>query len=176
MADTRSAKSVKAVKSVAGGGARPGAAFARTLAGMDGRCDCAAARRAARYLTAAYDKALSPVGLRTTQFTILHRLAVDGSTTITALARLIAMDRTTLAANLKPLERDSLLVISASKADRRARSVEITQEGLARLEKAVPLWKSVQRRFEKAFGPAEAAELRAALRAVLATGFDPWAE
>ncbi|MEV4604755.1 MarR family winged helix-turn-helix transcriptional regulator [Amycolatopsis sp. NPDC049253] len=158
------------------GEARPRAAFAAALAELDGRCNATAARRATRYLTASYDKALAPVDLRTTQFNILHRLALAGKTTITALAQVSAMDRTTLATNLKPLERDGLLAIRASDADRRARVVEITEAGLARLEKAVPLWRSAQDRFEDAFGEADAAELRAALRAVLVTGFDPWAE
>ncbi|MER5221022.1 MarR family winged helix-turn-helix transcriptional regulator [Streptomyces flaveus] len=158
------------------GQARPKASFAATLAEMNGRCNCTASRRATRYLTAAYDKALAPVGLRTTQFNILHRLALEGGTTIMALAQRIAMDRTTLATNLKPLERDGLIVVQPSDTDRRARKVEITETGLERLEQAVPLWKGAQDQFESTFGETEAAELRAALRAVLETGFDPWAE
>jgi DNA-binding MarR family transcriptional regulator len=146
------------------------------LADMDGRCNCTAARRATRYLSASYDKAIAPAGLRTTQFNILHRLALHGGATITALAPLIAIDRTTLATNLKPLERDGLVSIRTPETDRRARVIEITEAGLKRLEEAVPLWKDAQRRFEDAFGAADASELRATLRAVLDTGLDPWAE
>jgi DNA-binding MarR family transcriptional regulator len=158
------------------GEARPKARLAAVLAEMDGRCNCTAARKATRYLSASYDKAIAPAGLRITQFNILHRLALHGSATITALAPLIAIDRTTLATNLKPLERDGLVVVRTSEADRRARMVEITEAGLARLEEAIPLWKAAQRRFEDAYGAADASQLRAALRAVLATGLDPWAE
>ena len=108
---------------------------------LDGICNCLAARKAARYLTAAYDRALAPSGLRITQFTILYRLARLGPTTIKRLAAAIAMDRTTLAVNLKPLERDSLLVSRAAE-DRRAKTIEITAMGRAALERALPLWRS----------------------------------
>ena len=155
---------------------RPSATLATALAGMDGQCNCTVSRMATRYLTAFYDKALAPVRLRTTQFSILRRAALLGRTTITALAQEIAMDRTTLAANLKPLEREGLLLVRPSATDGRARSIEITEAGLARLEQAIPLWKGAQDRFESAFGSQEAERLRTALAAVLDTGFDPWAE
>ena len=45
---------------------------------IDGRCNCLAVCKAARYLRAAYDKALAPSGLRITQFTILYKLAKHG--------------------------------------------------------------------------------------------------
>jgi len=105
---------------------------------LDGVCNCLAARKAARYLTAAYDKALAPVGLRITQFTILNKLARLGPMTIKRLAAAIAMDRTTLATNLKPLERDGLLVTAAAE-DRRATTIEITKAGRAKLQEALPL-------------------------------------
>jgi DNA-binding MarR family transcriptional regulator len=146
------------------------------LVEMDGQCNCTASRMATRYLTAFYDKALAPARLRTTQFSILRRTAAYGRTTITALAQAIAMDRTTLAANLKPLEREGLLLVKPSATDARARSIEITEAGLARLEAAIPLWKGAQEQFEGAFGSDEAERLRTTLLAVLDTGFDPWAE
>jgi hypothetical protein len=62
---------------------------------IDGRCNCLAVCKAARYLRALYDKALAPSGLRVTQFTILCKLAKHGPMTIKRLATLIAMDRTT---------------------------------------------------------------------------------
>jgi DNA-binding transcriptional ArsR family regulator len=99
---------------------------------MDGAalCNNLALRKAARYLGAAYDKALAPVGLRGTQFSILQKLSACGETTITALAEVIAMDRTTMASNLKPLAREGLVTIEPSAVDRRARIVTLTPEGL----------------------------------------------
>ncbi|MEU8222465.1 MarR family transcriptional regulator [Kribbella sp. NPDC048915] len=152
------------------------AARRQRLRAMDGQCNGFASRRAARYLSAHYDRILAPSGLRTTQFTILRKLALAGRTSISGLAELIAMDRTTLATNLKPLERDGLLTVQPSAQDRRARMVEITKTGLKTLDRAVPLWQSAQDQFEAAYGVEEAAALRSALRAVLDTDLAPWAE
>jgi DNA-binding MarR family transcriptional regulator len=146
------------------------------LTKLEGVCNCQALRKAARYLTATYDKALAPVGLRATQFTILQRLGAHGETTITGLADMIAMDRTTMASNLKPLAREGLVTVEPSAADRRARIVTITPEGLARMKAALPLWHDVQAEFEQSFGADEAAQLRVSLEGVLRTGFEPWAE
>lgn len=139
-------------------------------------CNCLALRKATRYLTATYDKALSPVGLRATQFTILRKLGARGEMTISSLADMISMDRTTMATNLKPLTREGLVTVEPSAADRRARIVAITPEGLARMNAALPLWQAAQARFEERFGADEAVRLRASLDAVLQTGFQPWAE
>ncbi|MFE7323751.1 MarR family winged helix-turn-helix transcriptional regulator [Streptomyces sp. NPDC057565] len=139
-------------------------------------CNNLALRKAARYLGATYDKALAPVGLRATQFSILQKLSAHGEMTITSLADMIAMDRTTLASNLKPLVREGLVTVEPSAVDRRARVVTITPDGLSRVKSALPLWKAVQAQFEESFGAGEAARLRASLEAVLHTGFEPWAE
>jgi DNA-binding MarR family transcriptional regulator len=145
------------------------------LPNIDGRCNCLAARQASRYLTAVYDQALSPVELRITQFSILHKLVNGGPLTMGELAGKMAMDRTTLTSNLKPLERDGLLDIVPGK-DRRAKRAVVTKAGLARYKTALPLWIEVQSKFEGAYGESPAARLRDALRAVLNSGFDPWAD
>lgn len=147
-----------------------------TPANLDPPCNSLALRKAARYLGATYDKALAPVGLRATQFSILQKLSAHGEATITGLADMIAMDRTTMASNLKPLAREGLVTVEPSAADRRARIVTITPDGLSRMKAALPLWQEVQARFEESFGTDEAAQLRSALQAVLHTGFQPWAE
>ncbi|NWA29889.1 winged helix-turn-helix transcriptional regulator [Pseudomonas gingeri] len=142
---------------------------------FDGCCNCLATRQASRYLTAVYDQALSPVGLRATQFSILYKLVKFGPLTIGELANRMAMDRTTLSTNLKPLERDRLVDIVPG-VDRRVKQALVTGAGLLRYQQALPLWKDVQSRFENTYGQQSAAELRDALRAVLKTGFEPWAE
>jgi DNA-binding MarR family transcriptional regulator len=140
------------------------------------RCNNLTLRKAARYLGATYDKALAPVGLRATQFSILQKLSVHGEMTIGGLADMIAMDRTTMATNLKPLAREGLVTIEASAADRRARIVTLTPDGLSRVRAGMPMWQAAQDRFEERFGADEAARLRTSLTAVLDTGFQPWAE
>ncbi|OPG72420.1 MarR family transcriptional regulator [Pseudomonas ogarae] len=142
---------------------------------FDGHCNCLAARQAARYLTAVYDKALAPSNLRATQFSVLHRLAEHGPLSIGELARMMAMDRTTLASNLKPLERQGLIGMAPG-LDRRARNASITEAGYMRYRQAHPLWSAIQSEFESAYGERKATDMRKAMRAVLQTGFEPWAE
>jgi DNA-binding MarR family transcriptional regulator len=148
---------------------------AAALPDLEGVCNCLAVRKSARYLTAAYDKRLAPSGLRITQFTILYKLTRLGPMTIKRLAGAMAMDRTTLATNLKPLERDGLLATSTGE-DRREKAIRITDVGRAKLEAAVPFWTDAQRRFEGAYGATAAAQLRSALGRILDTALDPWAE
>jgi len=116
------------------------------------------------------------VGIRATQFSILYRLAKEGSMAIGELAGAMAMDRTTLSANLKPMERDELVKIVPSPLDRRAKAVTLTRQGTLRYKQAFPLWEGVQEEFEGAYGEKEAKTLRSAARSVLNSGFDPWAE
>ncbi|MBJ6641815.1 winged helix-turn-helix transcriptional regulator [Streptomyces sp. DHE7-1] len=139
-------------------------------------CNNLALRKAARYLSATYDKALAPTGLRATQFSILQKLSRHEQITISSLAEMIAMDRTTLASNLKPLAREGLVIVEPSPTDRRARIVTLTPDGLARMTAALPYWRTVQSEFEESFGGEKAARLREALEDVLDTGFHPWAE
>ncbi|WP_432030456.1 MarR family winged helix-turn-helix transcriptional regulator [Streptomyces sp. 1222.5] len=139
-------------------------------------CNNLALRKAARYLSATYDKALAPTGLRATQFSILQKLSTQEQITITSLAEMIAMDRTTLASNLKPLAREGLVTVEPSPTDRRARMVALTPDGLARMQAALPFWRTVQSEFEESFGADKAARLRATLEDILNTGFHPWAE
>jgi DNA-binding MarR family transcriptional regulator len=113
--------------------------------------------------------------LRITQFSILYKLVKNGPLVIGELAGKMAMDRTTLSSNLKPLERNGLIDVVPGE-DRRVKQVMITEAGLARYRLALPLWSEVQKKFEGAYGEKPASELRNALRTVLNSGFQPWAE
>jgi DNA-binding MarR family transcriptional regulator len=118
-------------------------------------CNCAALRGATRALSLAYDEALRPSGLRVTQFSILASVASAGEISMGELADRMAMDRTTLARNLKPLERDKFIQVVVGE-DRRERIVSITASGRKTLERAQPLWRAVQTRFEEKVGKREA--------------------
>ena len=100
-------------------------------------CNCLAIRQAARHVTQFYDQLFAPVGLRATQFAILSRLRHDGPLTINALAGALVMDRTTLGRNILPLERDGLIEIVASPADRRRRELCLSKAGA---EKQIKGW------------------------------------
>jgi DNA-binding MarR family transcriptional regulator len=132
-------------------------------------CVCATARMAARTLTRAYDRALEPSGLRTNQFSILARLVEEGPSTVSRLAARLAMERTTLARDLRPLERRGLVTVSVG-ADRRARLVRLTPAGERRFAEAKPLWKAAQRRVRAQLGPERIDRLLADLRAIAGSG------
>ena len=132
-------------------------------------CNCLAVRQAARHVTQFYDQFLAPVGLRTTQFSILARLKRMGPMTINTLAKAMVMDRTTLGRNILPLEREGLVSVVKGSSDRRSKELRLTEAGIKRLRAGVSGWVEAQARFEAAFGGQRTADLRALLHAVSAT-------
>ncbi len=134
-------------------------------------CNCFAVRAAGRYISQFYDQFLAVVGLRTTQFSILARLARKGPMTINALAENMVMDRTTLGRNILPLQRDGLIRIEPVAVDRRAKELHLTKAGEKRLQAALKQWSAAQTRFEAVFGAKRAADLRALLQAAVASEF-----
>jgi DNA-binding MarR family transcriptional regulator len=136
-------------------------------------CNCFAVRSAARHVTQFYDQLLAPSGLRTTQYSILAKLKRLGPLQINALAKEMAMDRTTLGRNMLPLERDGLIKTGPVASDRRAKALHLTSAGEKRLQAARQRWSKAQAHFETTFGPRRAADLRALLRAVVASDFGP---
>ena len=135
-------------------------------------CVCATARMAARSLTRIYDRALEPAGIRTTQFSVLARLLEEGPLPLTHLAGRLAMDRTTLARDLRPLERRGLVAISVG-TDRRVRMAELTPAGRRLVDEVRPLWKQVQRDVRAQLGPDHVARLMDELRAATALRLGP---
>ena len=132
-------------------------------------CNCLAVRQAARHVSQFYDQFLAPVGLRTTQFSMLMKLRRKGPMTINVLAAELVMDRTTLGRNILPLEREGLIAIRQGRADRRSKEVHLTAAGLDRLRQASQGWAEAQRQFAAAFGADRTAGLRAILHQVTAT-------
>ncbi len=100
-------------------------------------------RKASRAITQFYDDALRDSGLKSTQFSLLAAAGTAGALPISRLAEEMAMDRTTLTRNLKPLEDGGLIRIESGH-DRRVRRVSLTPDGEAALERALPLWRKVQ--------------------------------
>ena len=132
-------------------------------------CTCLAVRQAARHVTQFYDQHLAPVGLRTTQFSILARLRRRGPMTINTLADDMVMDRTTVGRNILPLEREGLLSIELGRRDRRSKELRLTDAGLERLRAGYEGWKQAQRAFAAAFGDERTVGLRTLLHEVAAT-------
>jgi DNA-binding MarR family transcriptional regulator len=128
-----------------------------------GRCNGTAMRKAMRRVSQIYDVALAPCGLRSTQRSILVTIARAGAPTMGELAALLVLDRTGLAHNLKPLQREGLIEIVAGERDRRSRLIALTPAGRMKLAQSLPLWEEAQRRFEAAFGEKRATRLRTML-------------
>jgi DNA-binding MarR family transcriptional regulator len=129
-------------------------------------CTCGSLRKASRRISQFYDAALAPVGIKSTQFSILaevERGSIEGPLSMCELATAMVMDRSTLGHNLRPLERDDLLCLRLTLTDRRKRHVALTKKGKATLLRARRLWRTAEGRFEKIFGKRHAADLREVL-------------
>jgi DNA-binding MarR family transcriptional regulator len=121
-------------------------------------------QQAARALARRFDEALRPLGLTQGQFSLLMSLNRPQPPRIGDVAALLAMDRTTLTANLKPLERQGLVKVKADKTDKRSRRITLTTPGRALLAAAAPVWKRAHAETERLLTATSADDLRAALR------------
>jgi DNA-binding MarR family transcriptional regulator len=134
-------------------------------------CNSTALRKATRRVSQLYDAALAPCGLRSTQRSILIHIARAGAPTMGELAASLVLDRSALAHNLKPLERDGLVAVSVDPADKRSRLVRLTGRGETKLLESRSLWQQAQQRFEAAYGVEESGALRRALALIASTEF-----
>jgi DNA-binding MarR family transcriptional regulator len=141
----------------------PDVPFETTLLVRDA-CLCLHTQRAARALARRFDQALRPVGLTNGQFSLLMSLNRPEPPSMAPVAALLAMDRTTLTAALKPLERRGLVEVTPDPADKRGRLLRLTQEGRALLREAVPIWEATHGAIERLLPGGGADTLRNALR------------
>ena len=129
-------------------------------------CLCLHIQRAARAVARRFDDALRPLGLTNGQFSLLMSLNRPKPPSIGSVAALLAMDRTTLTANLKPLERRGLVTVSVDEKDRRNRLMTLTPAGRALLASAVPVWERTHVEIERLITGSDPDTLRADLRAL----------
>jgi DNA-binding MarR family transcriptional regulator len=139
--------------------------FETTLHARD-HCLCLAAQRAARAVARRFDEALRPVGLTSGQFSLLMSLNRPKPPSIGSVAALLAMDRTTLTANLKPLERRGLVETAVDPADRRGRLLTLTEAGRRLLRSALPIWERTHAQVERLLAQTDPDIVRAGLRAL----------
>jgi DNA-binding MarR family transcriptional regulator len=139
--------------------------FETTLLVRD-TCLCLHLQRAARALARRFDDALRPLDLTNGQFSLMMSLNRPEPPGMAAVASLLAMDRTTLTAALKPLQRRALVKITANPADRRARHMKLTPKGRSLLVQALPIWKSTHHAVEGLLSDRDPDRLRNNLRAL----------
>ena len=143
--------------------------FSTTLLVRD-TCLCLHVQRAARTLARKFDDALRPVGLTNGQFSLMMSLNRPEPPAMAAVAALLAMDRTTVTAALKPLERRGLVKVAPDRADRRSRRLTLTPQGKALLATAVPVWQKTNQDLESQFEDGDVDRLRGSLRALSSVG------
>ncbi|WP_367187535.1 MarR family winged helix-turn-helix transcriptional regulator [Henriciella sp.] len=139
--------------------------FKTTLHVRD-HCLCLAAQKAARALARRFDEAFRPLGLTNGQFSLLMSLNRPEPPPIGPVADLLAMDRTTLTANLKPLERRGLVKVIPAPKDRRIRLLKLTQDGQELLAEAAEIWTREHAAVDRLLGDETADALREGLAAL----------
>ena len=129
-------------------------------------CLCLHAQRAARALARRFDEALRPLDLTNGQFSLLMALNRPQPAAMSEVAILLAMDRTTLTAALKPLQRRGLVNVVVDDADRRSRRLSLTVAGRRLLAKALPIWQQEHAVLDRLLGGAKPDRLRTELNAL----------
>src|SRR5207248_7881298 len=134
-------------------------------------CLCLHLQRAARAVARRFDAALRPLGLTSGQFSLLMSLLMSlnrpEAASIGDVSALLAMDRTTLTANLKPLERRGLVRVTTDDADKRTRRLTLTPAGRELLGTAFPVWRRTHAEIDRLLTGSNPDRLRADLGAFL---------
>lgn len=128
------------------------------------RCLCLHLQRAARAVARRFDEALRPVGLTHGQYSLLMSLNRPEPPRVGELAHFLAMDRTTMTANLKPLERRGLLSLHPDSEDRRSRRIALTDAGRDLLVLALPIWRRTHDAIDESLRGKDQEELKADLK------------
>jgi DNA-binding MarR family transcriptional regulator len=139
--------------------------FEKTLLVRD-TCLCLHLQRAARATARRFDEALRPLGLTNGQFSLMMSLNRPDPATMSSIAALLAMDRTTLTAALKPLAWRGLLHVRPNPEDRRSRLVTLTPAGRKLLANAVPIWEDTHKSLNVLLGGSDANQMRNNLRSL----------
>lgn len=121
-------------------------------------CTCGRLRRLTRRITAVYDHALAPCGLRVTQFSLMSSVLKLQAPTLSVLADTMDMERTTLLRNLHPLVDAGWIRVEPT-AHSRKREIRLTPAGRAKWDQAKPLWRVAQNAVNSALGESEVAWL-----------------
>jgi DNA-binding MarR family transcriptional regulator len=116
------------------------------------RCICLVVRKASRAVAQAYDNSLAPDGVSSGQFTLLAQVKLKPGVTISALARQLCLDRTSLTRNLQRLEELEAIAIAAGEEDLRKRVITLTSGGERLLASAFPSWNAAQHALMDALG------------------------
>jgi DNA-binding MarR family transcriptional regulator len=122
------------------------------------------ARLLSRVITGIYDDALGEVGLKVSQFSVLSAIANDGTARPAELAKLLAMDESTLSRNVARMCARGWLHLEPGDGDRRSHQITVTDKGLALLRKSYPAWQKAQNLASRRLGPEGIAYLKSIVK------------
>jgi DNA-binding MarR family transcriptional regulator len=140
--------------------------FEKTLKVRD-TCLCLHAQQAARALARHFDNAFRSLKLTSGQFSLLMSLNRPEPPAMGEVAALLGMDRTTLTAALKSLQRRRLVSARPDHNDRRSRRLLLTASGRALLADAYPLWEAAHAEVEAGLAPPAPEGLRTGLMGIV---------
>jgi len=132
---------------------------------MSDPCICIAVRKASRKLTSRYDAALEPIGINLAQFSLLRNIVRHAPVSLTGLAEIVELDRSTLGRNVRVLKRMGLVAILPGD-DLREATLSLTEAGQQTLGEAIPIWEATQDDIHRRLGVAGTAQLEALLGAL----------
>jgi DNA-binding MarR family transcriptional regulator len=126
------------------------------------QCLCISLRRSAQLVSEYYDALLAPSGLKVTQFSLLEQIRHREPVSISELARLTGLDRTTMGKNLRLMAGSDLVSLSPG-GDRRERIAQMTSKGRQALKSAYPLWEKAQATLTETLGQEQVGTLQSLL-------------
>ena len=129
-------------------------------------CLCFHTQKAARALARRFDAAFRPLGITNGQFSLMTMLSGAEHRRMREIAAFLAMDRTTLTAAIKALERAGLATARVDPQDRRGRLIALTESGRSILAAAKPIWRKEHARLERETVGLDAPRLRALLNTI----------
>ena len=130
-------------------------------------CVCTSLRKASRAVTRVYDERLARHGMTTTQFAVLRHLVRHGPLSLSRLAELLVMDRTSLYRTLGPIERQGWIAIEQGQG--RAKQAALTAAGRSAMKAAETDWGACQADLVTAIGPSQWEALAHQLQALVET-------
>ena len=125
-------------------------------------CYCIVLGKASRRLTSLYDEALAPFGINLAQYSLLRNVVRKAPISLTELAGLLDLDRSTVGRNARVMVRMGLLAMGPGE-DQREQALSPTERGREVLARAVPVWERVQEDIEAKLGPQKAEQLQSLL-------------
>jgi len=126
------------------------------------------ARMLSRVTTAAYDDALSEVGLTVGQFGALTAVANREAARPAELAKVLEMDESTASRNVERMCANGWLRLRAATEDRRSHQIAITEKGIALIRRGYPAWQKAQNEIARQLGPDGVTALKSVARKIRA--------